>query len=258
MFVISETVSPIVSYPKTIKNNKEKIIFECVLQTVGDVNRNKRRYTKEAINDGIRKIKDRIKEGSLLGELDHPVNKDVQRQLQVLYKEASHRILEVYWNGRKLMGVVETLRTPNGYILKNLAEDKIPVGFSFRGMGEVKKLRESGQDILEVIPPLHPVTWDAVSYPSHSEAKMVRILESGIALDESEIGMIKIDKEDLERFIHKIGKKFAIQLLEEFIENSIINGRDFKNSCISKGIICDDNGICYLPKTLFRKMIDSI
>jgi len=96
----------------------------------------------------------------------------------VLYKEAAHQFCEMGWDGNKLVAVIETLRTPNGEILKNLAEDGIPIGFSFRGMGDLKQVMEGGRPVYEVLGPLHVVTWDAVSYPSHKDAKLIEITES--------------------------------------------------------------------------------
>lgn len=180
MYIISE--SPFVSnVAKNIKKLKgERIRFEACLQTAGELNRNKRRYSKELLESGIAKVKPRIQEGSFLGELDHPIDKNPVRQITVLYKEASHRIQDIGWDGNKLIGVLESLRTPNGNILKNLAEDGIPIGFSFRGMGDLREIREGTKTGFEVVGPLHVVTWDSVTHPSHSEAKLIKITEEVI------------------------------------------------------------------------------
>jgi len=143
----------------------------------------------------------------------------MKRQLTVLYSRSSHRILEIGTDGNKVIGIVETLRTPNGKILKNLSEDGIPVGFSFRGAGEVNKITEGGNFYFEVTAPLHIVTWDSVSYPSHKEAKVVRISESTF----SDAGV---------RIVH---------------ESIDIRERD--------GMICTKEGICYLPND-FDKLVE--
>lgn len=216
------------SIPKKIKKLKDRIRMECVLQTVGDVNRNKRRYSRDLMESGMQKVSDRIKEGSFLGELDHPITKDPGRQVTVLYKEAAHRILEYGWNGNKLVGVLETLRTPNGQILRNLAEDGIPVGYSFRGMGDLRQIYENGNRIFDVVGPLHVITWDAVSHPSHAEAKIIRITEQVQgALNEAAANMIA--------------------------ESSILHEEIGIEE--NKDLICTKEGVCYLPND-FDKLVE--
>jgi len=213
LFLVTE--SPVVaSIPKRVKKlSKDRIRMDCILQTSDTVNNNKRRYPKGLLEGGINMIGDRLTEGALYGELDHPITDNPTRHMSVLYKEASHRILETGWDGNKLIGVVETLRTPNGMIIKNLGEDGMPVGFSLRAVGSnIKQVNEGGQVISEVMPPIKIVTWDSVANPSHREAKMLRIKESSMnALLES----VRLEFEEF-----------------EITENS-------------NGTICTKDGICY-------------
>ena len=218
------------SIPKNIKKTRNgNLRMECVLQTVGDINRNRRRYSRELMVEGLDKIDERLKEGSFLGELDHPIDRNPIRQVSVLYKEASHRILECYWDKNKLVGIVENLRTPNGIILRNLAEDGVPVGFSFRGMGDLRPMSEDGRSFNEVIGPIHVVTWDAVSYPSHAQAKMIRITESV--------------QEELYNTSRKM-KRISSTLHESA---GIVE---------CNGMICTLEGVCYLPND-FDKLVES-
>jgi len=184
------------SIPRNSKVSKNgNLRMECILQTVGDINRNKRRYSRTIMEEGLAKVDDRLREGSFLGELDHPIDRNPTRQVSVLYKEAAHRILECSWDGNKLVGILENLRTPNGIILRNLAEDGVPIGFSFRGMGDLRQMHENGVVFNEVVGPIHIVTWDAVSYPSHTQAKMIKITENvKHKLIESSNKMKKISK----------------------------------------------------------------
>jgi hypothetical protein len=219
MFIISENEIQR-SIPKNIKVGRDKIRMEVCLQTVDDVNRNHRRYSLAIMREGLSKIEERIREGSFIGELDHPIDKDPTRQVTVLYSEAAHRILDYGWDGNKLVGVLETLRTPKGTILKNLAEDGVPVGFSFRGMGELRQVTEDGNDVYDVVGPIHIVTWDSVGYPSHAQAKLIKVTESvQNELRESANMMMKTSK-----------------LLHE--EAGIVE---------RKGQICTREGVCYLP-----------
>ncbi len=176
------------------------------------------------MESGVSEVRPRILDGSFLGELDHPISKLPVRQLTVLYKQASHRILEIGWDGNKLFGVVETLRTPNGVILKNLAEDGIPIGFSFRGMGDLKQVTTpDGSNGFEVIPPLHVVTWDSVSLPSHKEARIIKITES----------------------MNQILKNNMSKVLSECVE--------YKES---SGTICTSEGVCYIPND-FDQLVEN-
>lgn len=212
MYIIAEACD-IKSIPKNIKKRKNKIQFECVLQTVDVKNRNKRVYPRSVLEESISQVKDRIKKGALLGELDHPIDSNPARQCTVWYKEASHRIMEVGWDGNKLVGVLESLRTPNGYILKNLAEDGIPIGFSYRGMGDLQKITESTGIVYQVKNPLRTITWDSVNNPSHEGAELIKITESTG-------GIIK--------------ESFILDTDEDVI-------------CENEGLICTSEGVCYLP-----------
>lgn len=217
MYILNEGAT-IMETPSKIKKMKNKIRMECILQTTGDINRNGRRYSRHVVENGISSVEEKIKKGMFLGELDHPIDRNPTRQVTVLYKEVSHRIIETGWDGNKLIGIVETLSTQNGKNLMGLAvEDKIPVGFSFRGMGDVQQINEGGRTINEVKGPIYVVTWDAVSNPSHEQATMIRITE-----DTSKI----------------IQESFANIEYEE------------KN-----GMICTSEGICYIPNT-FDMMVE--
>jgi len=234
LVILSE--SPTISFAKNIRKNKTgKLRFECVLQTVGTVNRNKRRYSKGVINEGLEAISDRIREGSLLGELDHPIDKNPVRQVTVLYKESSHRILDYGWDGNKLIGVVEILSNRNGRDLRALIEDGVPIGFSFRGMGELKMVNESGESFYDVIgpengrKPIQIITWDAVNSPSHIEARLLRRINE----DEDDNNALALDESSLSMLVDYYRRKSNFSI---------------SNDCLRKGILCTPDGICYLLK----------
>lgn len=213
--------SPVIGHPMEIKKKSDdKVRFNAVLQTTGDINRNFRSYDKETLQESIDKIYDRIKGREFLGELDHPIDSNPSRQVTVSFKEVSHLILDMGWDGNKLIGVLETASTPNGYILNNLiTKDKVPVGFSYRGMGDVKQISESsGRPVYKVVGPLTTITWDSVSFPSHKEAKITEITES--------------------------------------VNRAIMESIDPMNITYeSNDYICLENGICVLPNT-FDKLVE--
>jgi len=224
MYIISETTMTSVPQ-KTQRIKNGNLRFEACIQTADDINRNKRRYRRDVLEEGINSIRPRLQEGSFIGELDHPIDTNPVRQTTTLYKEASHRFMEMGWDGNKLIGIVETLRTPNGSILSNLAEDGLPIGFSFRGMGDVRPVSESGMNVMEVQGPIHCVTWDAVSYPSHSEARLIKITESVVRQIHESVGMgCRNLTESMSPIIHDLNE------IEEH-----------------DGLICTESGVCYLP-----------
>lgn len=219
MYIIKE--SAIVSTPTKVKPVKDKVRMEVVLQTVNEINRNRRFYSMSVLKESVDKVMDRIKEGSFLGELDHPIDSNPARQVTVWYKSASHKIRDLGWEGNKLVAVIETLSaTSNGRALRDLVvKDEVPVGFSYRGMGDLQQVKESSGEYFKVLGPLNTVTWDSVSHPSHAEARLVRVTES------SYNGI----KED------------AIKILTENCKYEEVNG-----------MICTKEGICYLPNAFDR------
>lgn len=235
MYIIQEDTE-VRTIAQNIKKWKHKpyIQMECILQTAGDINRNRRTYSKDTLQESIDKIMPRVKLNEFLGELDHPISKNPSRQLTVLYKEASHLIKDLGWNGNSLVGVLETLDTPNGRILKSLAEQGVPVGFSYRGMGDLRPFLENGKQAFSVVGPLHTVTWDSVSFPSHATAKMTRISE-GVEVPTKQkkySGVMEVTNE-------------VSKMIFESIDLSTI--KSSKN-----GYICTEDGVCYLPNEFDR------
>lgn len=151
--------------------SKGRAFFKMVLQTVDDLNRNRRVYPKTVISQGMETCKDRMTKRCFFGELDHPIPEgnstfDPIRQTTVLLKYASHIITDYYFEGNKLIGHVETTSNRYGKDLHGFLLDKIGVGMSMRGMAELERL----EDRSVVKGPLTIISYDAVSMPSHSSA----------------------------------------------------------------------------------------
>jgi len=148
-----------------------KAIFRMVLQTVDEVNQNKRMYPSRVIKKAMQECQERINRKSFYGEMDHPVPKGIDhfdqiRQTQVSLERVSHYIRDYEFVGNKMMGEIETASTPKGQILFGLLKDKSGVGMSMRGMAELKKIN----DVNEVQDPLVIIAYDSVSLPSHKAA----------------------------------------------------------------------------------------
>lgn len=94
-------------------------------------NRNGRIYPLAEISRVVEECQPMITQNGLVGELDHPNN------LNLSGKEISHVITEMKMHGNNAVGKLKILPTPNGEIAKVLIENKIPVGVSSRGAGDV-------------------------------------------------------------------------------------------------------------------------
>ena len=132
--------SAIFARPEKVKKYTDgKVVFEAFLQEADAKNQNKRVYPKDVLDESMEKITLKIQRRSFLGELDHPITQDQVRQTTVLYKEASHIIREWSWEGSMIKGIIETTPyTPNGKIMSGLIYDKVPIGFSLRGLADLE------------------------------------------------------------------------------------------------------------------------
>lgn len=163
--------SAIFQEAELVKTDPRKAIFRMTMQTVDEPNQNKRIYPRAVLTEGMEKTLDRVQKRAFLGELDHPIPtgsemQDGMRQTTVMLKEVSHLLRSYEFQGKRLVGELETTDTPNGRILLGLLKDRSGIGLSMRGMGE---LRRNG-DFNEVQRPLYIITFDSVSLPSHKAA----------------------------------------------------------------------------------------
>ena len=163
--------------------------FKAILQEAEVGNQNKRLYKREALQEGIKLIAPRLHNGTYFGEMDHPNTTDPNRFVSVLYKNVSHRSLDLSWNGNLLESTCQTTSNSTGKDLEALiVEDRIPVGFSLRAMGKTRP--DPVRGLTEVTGNMRLVCWDAVTNPSHSNALTQHILESAdvsaMLLDNSE------------------------------------------------------------------------
>lgn len=156
-----------------------KIRGNSLLQTLDEVNGNRRVYTHAIGEIYVNAANDKIRTKRLLGEMDHPWIRnpkdpmEVKRQLQVLLKECSHKFNKLWIEGNTICGLVETLSNNHGINMARMANiDDVPIGFSCRAIGKVKQKNYGGKPIMEVCQPTVFVTYDAVSDPSHKSAEL--------------------------------------------------------------------------------------
>ena len=158
--VLIETIPFITSRKQLtegVKTAAGNPIVEGILATAEVKNGNGRYYKKELWEREIDKYMSCVRENRALGELDHPESSIIN------LKNVSHNIVDIWWDGDKVMGKLEILPTPSGNIVKALIENNITIGVSSRGMGSLKPLGET----MEVQDDFELLCWDFVSTPSN-------------------------------------------------------------------------------------------
>lgn len=153
------------------ESNIEKglLKFRGKFQEAEAVNKNKRMYPYGVLDENVQRLMEVVKSRGLVGELDHPTDSIIH------FKEASHVVTKLWWNGNVLMGEGEILNTPHGKVLKALINDGVRVGISSRGVGN-GKVNENG--ILVIGESYRLITFDAVADPSCYEAFQEKVVGS--------------------------------------------------------------------------------
>ena len=147
------------------QGNGGNVFIEGILATVEVKNGNGRYYPRELWEREIDNFQKKINQKSTetCGELDHPDSQIIN------LKNASHSIRKIWWDGDKIMGLIEVFSdmgekgTSSGRILGALVKNGLAIGFSSRGMGSLKQVGE----IMEVQDDFELLTFDAVSNPSN-------------------------------------------------------------------------------------------
>lgn len=143
--------------------NNSAMFLTGVMQRADARNGNGRVYPERILRREVENYKKLIKERRSIGELDHPDDSVVS------LKNASHMVVDIWWNGKDVMGKIKVLKnTPNGQILEGLIKDGVQLGISSRGLGSVRE--EMGNTIVEE--DFQLLCFDMVSEPSTQEAFM--------------------------------------------------------------------------------------
>ncbi|MGH7175402.1 MAG: hypothetical protein ACREGR_03535, partial [Minisyncoccia bacterium] len=153
------------------------------------------------LDENVQRLCEVVKSRGLVGELDHPTDSIIH------FREASHVITKLWWDGNVLMGEGEILNTAHGKQLKALINDGIRVGISSRGVGN-GKVNESG--VLVIGESYRLITFDAVADPSTFAAFQEKVTgrrESYMPRPESSQGKIETSG------IHKLTKEAVIAAL---------------------------------------------
>lgn len=132
------------------------------MQTCEMKNGNGRIYPCEVLRKEVQNYQTIIKDNRALGELDHPDDSVIN------LRNVSHVVVDMWWEGKDVMGKIKILDTPSGRILKDLIKSGIKLGISSRGLGTVK---ESSQGTI-VQEDFELICFDIVSEPSTPNAYM--------------------------------------------------------------------------------------
>lgn len=114
------------------KGGKKEYFLEGVFMQAEVKNRNGRIYKESVLRPAVeRYIQTQVKTNRAVGELNHPNGPTVN------YKEVSHKIESLEWDGHNIVGRAKILDTPNGVLVKALLDGGVQIGVSSRGMGSV-------------------------------------------------------------------------------------------------------------------------
>lgn len=131
------------------------------MQTCEKKNGNGRVYPCRVLEREVKNYKKLIADNRALGELDHPDDSVIN------LRNASHIVVDMWWDGKDVMGKIKVLNTPSGRILKDLINSGVKLGISSRGLGSVK---ESMNGLTEVQDDFELICFDIVSEPSTPNA----------------------------------------------------------------------------------------
>lgn len=187
------------------ESNIEKglIKFRGKFQEAEAVNKNKRIYPYAVLDENVQRLNEVVKSRGLIGELDHPTDSIIH------FKEASHVITRLWWDGNVLMGEGEILNTPHGKVLKALLNDGVRVGISSRGVGN-GRTNENG--ILVIGESYKLITFDAVADPSTFAAFQEKVVSAKREDVLPQNYYNSVDKKSSDG-IHKLSKEAVIAAL---------------------------------------------
>lgn len=168
------------------KENPRVIRFIATLQTVNDVNRNKRYYPKNVLENAINdpRIQDIMKRNSFFIEVGHPESLEVRRQQRVEENNVCGIIKKIWIEGNKVQGLIETTADQKGTDWKDrILHNGVVPAFSLRAMGDFDYDASLGANVVKS--PMALFSWDLVQFPSHDGAIMERLTEDAVIFDVS-------------------------------------------------------------------------
>lgn len=195
-------------------SSKGLVKFRGKFQEAEAVNKNKRMYPYDVLDENLQRMQELVEDRRLVGELDHPTDSIIH------FANCSHLVTKLWWDGNVLMGEGEILNTPSGRVLKALIEDGVKVGISSRGVGN-GTTNEDG--ILVIGESYKLITFDAVADPSTHAAYQERIVNKKESVVHSRIDEPRKDAKSVVKnessSIHNVNKEALIACLGGFVKS---------------------------------------
>lgn len=172
--VLTETVDNTNIYMTPPNVEKSKNEYKQIFMVLETINSNRRYYPKEQFYNNQKQLMEQIKEGKLLGELDHPETEDPNRMQYIKLSNVSHKITDLIVQGNTVYGKFVPLNTPMGVILQELLDSKVKVGISLRALGDITERSINGELVYYVVPnSFEIITFDAVSTPGFDKQYVI-------------------------------------------------------------------------------------
>lgn len=156
---------------------------------------------------------DMIKTRRSIGEMNHPQSTEVNPI------NACHLVTELRQNGDYFIGKSLILDTPMGQLLKCFVKDKIQMGISTRGLGNLTESTDGKK-----VSNFHLICLDIVHQPSVQNAMLESVLESKEWMIDTTGRIIEVSEKAFDQLRTKISslpKKQANDFLKEQLMNFI-------------------------------------
>ena len=162
-----------------------KAKFNVRLQTLEEKNQNGRYYDMTIGREIVETLQPKAKGRTLFMEVDHPMTGGDEmlarkRAVTVELKNCGALISSLNIKGNEVIGEAETLSGFLGPDLyRTIMYDKADIGFSLRMFGRTQIEESTG--LTRVVRPIRPITYDVVTNPSHSTAKILEFVTEDIS-----------------------------------------------------------------------------
>ena len=115
------------------KTGKKNYAIQGIFAQAETKNRNGRIYPMPIMEKALGKYVDtQVSKGRAVGELNHPEGPTVNLD------RVSHKIDDLHFEGKNVVGKASILETPMGQVVKGLLDGGVTFGVSTRGMGSLK------------------------------------------------------------------------------------------------------------------------
>jgi hypothetical protein len=210
---------------ETKKGDDGSVVLEGIFTEIGKKNKNNRIYEEEEVLPHINELKEKVKTGKLLGELDHPKDFDVS------LSNVSHVIEDLDYNPetKQVRGKIRLLNTSKGKEAQALVEDGIPLHISSRAAGEV------GNDGRVKIKKFF--TYDLVADPGFANAELSRVNESYGFENNEDLIIYEIDKKIEEKENTEMSEPNFVTVEDfnkytEYLKNEISSIKESKSESV--------------------------